>query len=160
MSTVFNADEIFEIAKQIERNGAAFYRKAAGNVPKGKSMLLGLASQEDDHLARFQQMQKDLSGGQKEPTAYDPDNQALQYLQAMASGRIFDLKKNPADLLKGSESLDSILRLALDLEKESVLFYIGMKEMVPPKLGAGQVDRIIKEEMAHMLQLSQALARA
>ncbi len=25
----FNADEIFEIAEQIERNGAAFYRRAA-----------------------------------------------------------------------------------------------------------------------------------
>ena len=30
MSIVFNADEVFETAAQIERNGAAFYRKAAG----------------------------------------------------------------------------------------------------------------------------------
>ena len=32
MSYDFNADEIFEIAEQIERNGAKFYRTAAESV--------------------------------------------------------------------------------------------------------------------------------
>ena len=32
MSYNFNADEIFEIAEQIERNGANFYRTAAENI--------------------------------------------------------------------------------------------------------------------------------
>ena len=32
MSYEFNADEVFEIAEQIERNGAKFYRTAAKNV--------------------------------------------------------------------------------------------------------------------------------
>ena len=31
MSTKFSADEIYEMAEQIERNGAAFYRKAAAS---------------------------------------------------------------------------------------------------------------------------------
>ncbi len=30
MSYDFNADEIFEMAEQIEKNGAAFYRKMGG----------------------------------------------------------------------------------------------------------------------------------
>ena len=29
MSEVFNADEVFEMAEKIEKNGADFYRKAA-----------------------------------------------------------------------------------------------------------------------------------
>ena len=32
MSYDFNADEIFEIAEQIERNGAKFYRNAAESI--------------------------------------------------------------------------------------------------------------------------------
>ena len=32
MAFDFNADEIYEMAQQIERNGAAFYRKAAEAV--------------------------------------------------------------------------------------------------------------------------------
>lgn len=160
MSTTFNADEIFEIAKQIERNGAAFYRKAAERNPKAKDMLLGLAAQEDEHLARFQQMQKDLSAGQKESTAYDPDNQGVLYLQAMAGGHVFDLNKDPAALLKGAGNLRDILKIAIGLEKDSVLFYLGIREMVPHKLGADKVDLIVKEEMRHMTALSQALAKA
>ena len=41
MSITFNADEIFEIAEQIERNGARFYREAAGNASDAdvKNML-------------------------------------------------------------------------------------------------------------------------
>ena len=32
MGLDFNADEVFEIAEQIERNGAEFYRTAAENI--------------------------------------------------------------------------------------------------------------------------------
>ena len=32
MSYDFNADEVFEIAEQIERNGAKFYRTSAENI--------------------------------------------------------------------------------------------------------------------------------
>ena len=45
MSLDFNADEVFEIAEQIERNGSEFYRKAAENMsnPKAKEFLNHLA---------------------------------------------------------------------------------------------------------------------
>jgi len=45
MSITFNADEIFEIAEEIERNGAKFYRDAAQNAKNAsiKELLLDLA---------------------------------------------------------------------------------------------------------------------
>jgi len=47
----FNADEIFEMAEQIERNGASFYRKSAESIddPAEKKLLLDLAAMEDEH---------------------------------------------------------------------------------------------------------------
>ena len=34
----FNADEVFEMAEQIEKNGAKFYRNAAGKFPELKQL--------------------------------------------------------------------------------------------------------------------------
>jgi rubrerythrin len=51
MSNEFNADDIFEMAEQIERNGAAFYREAATKTddPATKEMMLEFATMEDGH---------------------------------------------------------------------------------------------------------------
>ena len=45
MANEFNANDILEIAKQIEINGAKFYREAANRVDeeKHKQFLFGLA---------------------------------------------------------------------------------------------------------------------
>ena len=44
MSYDFNADEVFEMAEQMERNGAKFYRDAAETAAdaSNKEMLIGL----------------------------------------------------------------------------------------------------------------------
>ena len=58
MGIEFNADEIFEIAEQIERNGAGFYRRAAEAVEDSQKrrILLDLASREDEHEKTFAAM--------------------------------------------------------------------------------------------------------
>ena len=60
MSYDFNADNVFEMAEQIERNGALFYRQAANDVadPDAKQFLLDLAAMEDDHEKTFAVMRK------------------------------------------------------------------------------------------------------
>ncbi|HRS71257.1 MAG TPA: ferritin family protein, partial [Anaerohalosphaeraceae bacterium] len=63
MAITFNADEIFEMAEEIERNGAAFYREAAAKASREdiKKMLLDLAAMEEGHEQTFAQMRKKLS---------------------------------------------------------------------------------------------------
>jgi hypothetical protein len=48
MSFDFNADDIFEMAEQLERNGAKFYRDASENVtdPQSKKFLIQLSQME------------------------------------------------------------------------------------------------------------------
>jgi rubrerythrin len=154
----FNADEMFTIAEQIERNGARFYRTAAERLPAGRELLLGLATMEDTHLATFQEMHKSVPAGQSESVAGDPDNQAALYLSAFAGGHVFDTGKDPVAMLKGNETLQEILRTAIGLEKDSVVFYAGMREMVSPKLGKDRIDLIIKEEIKHIAVLSNKLS--
>ena len=59
-----------------------------------------------------------------------------------------------ADALTGSETLEDIINLAIGLEKKSILFYVGMKDMVPPKYGQEEIEDIIKEERKHVVQLT------
>ena len=47
-----------------------------------------------------------------------------------------------------------ILLAAIGLEKDSIIFYLGMKELVPENLGKNRIDKIIKEEMGHIRLLS------
>lgn len=60
MTNEFNADDIFEMAVKIEKNGAVFYRDAAGQVEekKSKDFLLELARMEDEHGVIFFQPEK------------------------------------------------------------------------------------------------------
>ena len=59
-----------------------------------------------------------------------------------------------ADTLTGKESMVQIIDIAIGLEKESILFYLGLKDMVPPKYGQEKLDQIIREEQRHITQLS------
>jgi rubrerythrin len=159
MAGIFNANEVFEMAKQIEINGAAFYRKAAENNDQGRNMLLDLAAQEDEHLATFKALQDELSPREAESAAFDPDNEGLLYLKAMADAKVFDVRKSPASILRGNESLDQIIKIAIGLEKDSIVFYLGIKEMVPRKLGEDRIMDIVKEEMKHIRRLSSKLSK-
>ncbi len=154
MGIVFNADEIFEMAEQIERNGAAFYRKAAEQNAEGRKLLLEIAEQEDQHVATFQKMREELTAHDTESSVFDPDGEGALYLKAMADGRVFDMKKKPRDILKGKENLAEIINVAIGMEKDSIVFYVGIQEIVPAELGKDRVSNIIREEMKHICWLN------
>ena len=55
--------------------------------------------------------------------------------------------------------MKQILDIAIDLEKKSILYYVGLKELVPQSLGKDNLDKIITEEHKHVAQISQILSR-
>ena len=149
----FNADEIFEMAEQIERNGASFYRKSAEAIadPGAKKLLLDLAAMEDEHEKTFADLRAGMSEKEKVATVFDPEGEAVLYLRALADTRVFFEKKID------TSSMKEILKEAILAEKDSIVFYLGMKEIVPENLGKTKIDQIIKEEMAHIKLLSKEL---
>lgn len=159
MSIDFNADEIFEMAEEIERNGAKFYRKAAEGREDmhSQQLLLDLAVMEDEHERLFTAMRKDLSKEERASDVFDPYGEAALYLRAMADGVVFNVSEDPSEKLTGSESMEDILRTAIELEKDSIVFYLGMKDLVPERLGKPKVEGIIREEMKHITDLNKAL---
>ena len=164
MSYDFSADEIFEMAEQIERNGARFYRKMAENISDKsiRELLLDFAAMEDDHERVFASMRADLSDKEREPRVFDPEDEAALYLRALADLRVFNEKAEdgfvlPEDLSETEKGI-KIFREAIKQEKDSIVFYLGMKGLVPENLGREKIDSIIKEEMKHIRLLSNKLA--
>jgi len=155
MPITFNADEIFEMAEEIERNGAMFYRKAAQNTldSQTKQILLDMAEMEDRHLKIFEEMRTHLSDGEKKEIVFDPDNESVFYLQAMASTHGYEGKITPTKELTGGESPKEVLEIALNSEKESAAFYSGLKSLVPAKAGKDKIEAIILEEQSHISTL-------
>jgi rubrerythrin len=153
MGLGFNADEIFEMAEQIERNGAKYYRDAAEAVTndEDKKFLVELAEMEDDHEVTFADLRKDLGADEKEAVTFDPEGEAAQYLKALADTRVFYNKAMDIS------SMEGILKGAITAEKDSIVFYLGMKEMVAGNRGKERIDAIIKEEMKHIKLLSSRL---
>jgi len=160
MGATFNADEVFEMAEEIERNGAVFYREVAGkaNGQAMKDMFLSMAAMEDAHLQTFQEMRKELSAQEKAETTYDPYNEATLYLQALADSKGFEGMKGPAVKLSGNESIQELLEASIDAEKNSVLFYVGLKDLVSAKAGKDKVEVIIREEVRHIADLRKQLS--
>ena len=159
MALSFNMDEILKMAEQIERNGSRFYRQAAENTTgeAAKSKLLELADMEDSHEKVFALMRSELSGRETQSIAFDPNGETEQYLMAMADGNVFDRTADPVDLVAG-KSLKDLLSIAIGLEKDSILFYLGLRDLVPETRGREKVDGIIKEEMSHVTLLRNQIA--
>ncbi len=159
MSITFNADEVYEMAEEIERNGARFYREAAQKASDAdiKKMLLELAAMEDGHEKTFVQMRKELSDAEKESTTFDPDNEVAQYLQTLAYFHGTEGKISATETLSGQESMTETLKIALQAEKNSIAFYVGIKDLVPNKAGKDKIQSIIIEEMAHVSSIGAKL---
>lgn len=155
MDITFSADEIFEMAEQIERNAAGFYKEAGGKTADKKiqKLFADLSAMEGGHCKIFQEMRKQLRPEDKETTAFDPDSEAILYLQSMADSHGTEGKKGRSGKLTGSESMKEIYETAINAEKDSVVFYTALKEMVPPGAGRDKVSEIIDEELGHLVML-------
>jgi rubrerythrin len=153
MSFAFNADEIFEMAAQIERNGEKFYRDSAKKIrdPEARDLLTRLADMEVEHQKVFQGMKAALTPADRKAMTFDPDNEAGLYLTSLADTKVFFEKDIDTSGLQG------IFKAALAAEKDSIAFYLGMKDLVPMRGGRDKVEDIIKEEMRHIRVLGEKL---
>ena len=161
MAYSFNAEEVFKMAVQIEKNGAAFYRKAADlqEDESDRKFLLGLAKMEDQHEVSFEEMKKDLAKHETAQTVFDPNDELSLYLDAMADAHGGEGDPDVLELITGRESMEDIIQTAIGLEKKSILFYVGLEDLVPVRLGKEKIDKIIREEKKHIAQLTRFLKK-
>ena len=159
MAYNFNADEIFAIAEQIEVNGGKFYRKAAQMVEEEstKKVLLDLAAMEDEHEVFFGGLRAELEAEIGAPLTFDPEGEAANYLKAFADGHVFEADKDATWKFKGDETPEDVLRTAIGFEKDAIVYFLGLKDLVSEDLGKAKIDALIKEEQHHIVILTREL---
>lgn len=159
MSNQFSADEILEIAQRVEENGVKFYSAAADCIenPQQKQLLSDLAAWEVSHAELFAKMRDGLDSEEKEPTVFDPDNEVGLYLKAMADRAIFTSRMKPQEMLCENPTYKRILEVALGREKDAVVFYAGIRDMVPARLGRHKIEEIMMEEVHHVALIEKQL---
>lgn len=159
MAQVFNADEVFDIGVQIEKNGRAFYLAAKDRTqdPLLKNMFAELAVWEGNHVELFEHLRTTLPADANRHIEFDPDNMIHLYLKAVADSILF-VNQNRYTVDSCHSSLE-LLQKALDFERDAVVLYSSMKEVVPLNLGKNEIDKLIAEELNHVGQLTKEISK-
>ena len=158
MTVTLNAFEVFEIAERIERNGATFYRKAAAifSEPDITQLFFKLAEWEVTHEQTFRGMKEKIFGSNTASMTFRPE-ETLPDPRVMAGLAIFSLRAEPTEELTGKETQNDILRRAVEKEKDSIVFYNGLKDFLSNPAERDSISRIINEEMQHIKLLHELL---
>lgn len=157
MGNIFAGSEIVEIGIQVEKNGRDFYcaLTAKSKDKKAKEIFTYLADQEEKHIAVFQGL---LGSVQKYEPAEAYPGEYFAYMSALASEHVFTKKNKGADAAKRTKTDKEAVSLGIGFEKDSIIFYEGMKKVVPDG-DQKVVDRLIAEEQCHLRTLSELKAK-
>ena len=137
--------DVFELAEQLEKNGMQFYQRCADHVDsaEGRELLLEIASMEKEHLLELMKINSMLFETDTASIPLTMEGHALETIQYIIKVRPFYGRDLPLS------SLEEILTAAIRMEEDFILFYKGIKNLVPEEF-MGRVDRLVKEEERHI----------
>jgi rubrerythrin len=152
----FNATEVFRIAMEIKDRCVAFYEEAQGVIQDSevKQLFENLAGEEMEHKARIEKLKAKVPAGAWTPAVSDPDEQLDLYIKMMADQHVFSSVNELDVQLAAVKSTKDALKLALQLEKDSVIFFLGMQEATCEGKDRDLLALLIKEEQDHVRRLS------
>jgi len=153
MPDVFAGREIVEISVQIEKNGMDYYNaliKKTKNM-KAKEVFKYLAGEEEKHIIIFKNILDALEKYEPQEVVTD---EYFAYMNALASEHVFTIKNKGLDMAGKTKSDKEAIRLGIGFEKDSIIFYEGMKNVVPER-DKKTVDAVIEQEKTHLRKLSE-----
>jgi rubrerythrin len=151
MGNKFAGSEVVEIGIQIEKNGRDFYSALAKNSknPEASQVFKYLAGEEEKHIKAFQGILDKLE--KYEPAGLDAD-EYYAYMNALASEYVFTQKNKGEEVAKTIKADKEAIGIGIKFEKDSIVFYVGIKRVVP-EYGQKIVEQLINQEQNHLKQL-------
>jgi rubrerythrin len=152
MGNIFAGSEIVELGIQIERNGYDFYAALSAQTgnDSAKKIYDYLSGEEKKHIAVFEKILE--KAGKYEPQGLDA-GQYYEYMNALAAGCVFTQKNKGSQIAARITSDLEAVDLGIAFEKDSIIFYEGIKKIVP-QFDHQIVAQLIAQEQAHLTQLS------
>ena len=152
MSNIFAGSEIVEIGIQIEKNGRDFYNTLVGQFKnqKAKDMFKYLAGEEEKHITAFRKI---LDSVHKYEPAESYPEEYFAYMNALAKEHVFTQENKGGEIAKNIKSDKEAIESGIGFEKDSIIFYEGMKKVVPEN-DLKILDELIAQEQDHLKKLS------
>jgi rubrerythrin len=159
MTRELSAFEVLQIAEQMEREAAKFYRRAAEmyNDPSISKLFSGLAQWEEGHLQVFADMREHFSEQAWERGRFSPDRIGVSRLGVPPA--VFSERSEPTKELTGNETRAEVLRLALQKERYTLGYYTALTELALGPDNIKVIRSILQEEGKHVRILDQALGQ-
>ena len=148
----FNAAEVFQLALEITVNGRAFYEQAQNKIQDA------LAQEELEHMNKIKRLKADSPWGSG-PSTPDPENEMEVYVKATADQHVYKTCGALSIQLDKIQDIADVLKLALQFEKDSVIFFMSMQEAICEGKDREVVDILLKEELSRVKQLSLQIQR-
>jgi len=156
MDSLHFIKSLLNMGERLERANAQFYQQAAKLVTneQARREFRKLAVVELDHEQFFsklkakyeQEMDKSFKG-------YDPEALS-RYAKAIQDYRVFDFDFILKHTLSGHETASDVIQLAIDFEKNTILFYAGLASLVEDRTLGRLLKEILREEFDHLSQLT------
>ena len=146
----FSIREVIEQAVQTERLGYDFYTAAAKRFRENEKLVKLfdiLAGQELRHERVFSQLKEKIKDENLEGW-----EEASQYLRAIVESEFFLGRNKSLTSIENLKSVEDAVRHALGFERETLLYYFSLKDVVKEKK---MVNEIIDEEKSHIIWLSE-----
>ena len=153
---MFSLKDIVDIAVQIEQNGERVYRNAAKKIkdPLLRSLLQGLADEEAQHAKWFEALMDTVTGTGDFP---EQEKMGRALLKNAVGTQSFTLED--ADF-SSMETIEDLLELAIEFEKDTVLFYGMLQPLIEDQKTLEQLHAIIQEEENHARRLKEMLSES
>jgi rubrerythrin len=157
----FNAAEVFQVAIKIEENGKKFYDQAVKVIddPAVKKLFEELGLQEVEHKKHFENLKAQLPAQLQASDVWFPENEMEAYLKMMADQHIFTSDESLQTSMAGLKNIRDALKMAIEFEKDSVIFFLSMQEATDSKKDQEMIGLLVKEEQTHLRRLALELAR-
>ena len=148
----FFGRELIEIAIGVERSGAAFYDSLANSTEDemARGAYKYLADKEREHIEIFQNMLGSV--GEYRPSGTYTEEYDL-YLKALVDSAVFSDDQAAREMAQKAGGDAEAIQIGLRAEKDSILFYSEMRDLVR-RSDREVIDNIIEEERSHLRQLS------
>ena len=150
----FSILEAVEVAMMMEEEGIRFYALAEERAadPEMKKLFAFLRDKEHQHIEVFRSLYGDLAAREGTPDAelWLLDAEISSWFRAYVESTVFPAKGAAERALAEVHGVVGILRLALQVEKDSILFYHELLSHAPWPEATELLEKIIAEERRHL----------
>ncbi|MDY6862554.1 MAG: ferritin family protein [Thermodesulfobacteriota bacterium] len=147
----FSGGEIIEVAIQIERNGLYFYKTLANKIDEAdiKELFNHMAGEEEKHIESFQSLYESFRD--YKPEIAD-EAEYFDYIKMLADMNVFTKKEGIDNIVNKVKKKEDALDMAMSFEKDSIIFFAEIKDMVKATHKKA-VDDLINQEKGHLKKL-------